>query len=222
MHAIVSADENSLLEACAGQQRLLRVISRLSALGNRELPGETLARLEAVVSELESPAGLFTGLRKRDLYIGLGARDCISDTSSELSWASDLSAARAIDRSPLRELMGEALTPSFGLQRWEAWKTPQEVHYEDSNETPEWTGGAAVPQPCFPEDSSLRYALAEVAPPIAQAAPTVDIDVVVPHGVAEGWQMPVDYAGLRYEVTVPPGYTVGSTFRVTILAGGPW
>mmetsp|Transcript_79053 Transcript_79053/g.249862 ORF Transcript_79053/g.249862 Transcript_79053/m.249862 type:complete len:228 (+) Transcript_79053:94-777(+) len=68
--------------------------------------------------------------------------------------------------------------------------------------------------------------VAEGAAPAAGAAPTpvqataatVEVDIAVPEGVAEGQLLTVDFGGMQYQVPVPPGFGPGSTFRVALQA----
>mmetsp|Transcript_160626 Transcript_160626/g.283220 ORF Transcript_160626/g.283220 Transcript_160626/m.283220 type:complete len:194 (-) Transcript_160626:48-629(-) len=53
--------------------------------------------------------------------------------------------------------------------------------------------------------------------PLSASSPAVvEVEVAVPEGAGEGYLLPLDYAGMRYQVPVPPGFAPGSIFRVAL------
>jgi len=184
--------------SCAVQQRLLVAIARLASLGGSDLESGDLSRLEGLITDMERPRKCLLGPCKPDLLI---AGDDTSDTSSEVSFASD-------DAPNLESVIGIPLARS----EEEVVNTQEfrlEAAYLDCGQAP-------LATPLYSSDCA-SFAAWSLGQEAQHLATTVEVDVIIPNGHVEGVPLALEYAGCLYQVAVPVECAPGSTFRVPLL-----
>jgi len=188
--------------SCAVQQRLLHAISRLAALGGRDLESADISRLEAVITELEHPRKGLLEFYGTDL----GMPFDVYDTSSEVSWASDDPALQsmldnAMNRYPELSQVPVPLTSNCSVLQTAKENAPPIAWSSD----------------CCPLPEPLKPWEVEPEP----LPTTAEVDVWVPESHVMGGHVTIEYAGLFYQVEIPVEYTPGSVFRVPLLVSQP-
>mmetsp|Transcript_50019 Transcript_50019/g.140208 ORF Transcript_50019/g.140208 Transcript_50019/m.140208 type:complete len:198 (-) Transcript_50019:113-706(-) len=184
------------------QQRLLRLIGRLTVLGDVEFDELDLFHLEAMVDRLDRRVGLAGDCCGDDCgetpgTPSTGTFCCNSEASSEASWDW---APDSLDALP-KEWTGSCLLAEVSRAAAEGTSSappgaPQ-VHTE----------AASRGETEFDTTDGGR---------LVATAQSVDVDIIVPEGVGEEDLVTVGYEGLQYEVRVPVGNKPGSTFRIAL------
>jgi len=194
--------------SCATQQRILQAISRLAALASSTLDSADLSRLEAAISQLETPQSEIL-----DMFSPLHGHCHMHSPRPATPSTCEGDFSDACSKVSLEDSLQSTLSSMSCMARPHPLYPPPHdgAFHQDHRPVDISEVGLSL------HESSSLHEQASRLQYESHGHYTAEIDVMIPQGHIEGSLVTVGYAGQLYEVAVPLNGTPGNTFRVPLL-----